>query len=120
MTCEGASSNAQSGVADQADQVDRDASSSRRIAATHTPAQLVEAERTVQQRAHDVHRPLLLEHLNRLVDRTVLSFRVHGFGAVIPRRLRRKVQVPSNGRQLMTEAGLSIRMRRATNRWRES
>jgi hypothetical protein len=55
-------------------------SRSRRIkvagfAATHTPAELVEAERTIQQRAHDVHRPLLLEHLNRLVYRAVLSFR---------------------------------------------
>jgi hypothetical protein len=58
--CVDASSNARSDAADRGAQVDPGAPSKSPDCSHHSPAELVEAQRTVQQRADDVHRPLLL------------------------------------------------------------
>ncbi len=41
-------------------------------------------EGAVQQGADDVHRPLLLKYLYRLVNRAVVAFSIHMVGTSIP------------------------------------
>src|SRR6202035_5436854 len=48
-----------------------------RVAPADRAAKLVEAERTLEQGADDVHRPLLLQHLYGLVDGAILAFSIH-------------------------------------------
>jgi hypothetical protein len=48
-----------------------------RVAPAHGATELVEAERAVQERTDDVHRPLLLQYLYRFVNRAIRLFSIH-------------------------------------------
>jgi len=48
-----------------------------RVAAAHRTAELVESQGSFEEGADDVHRPLLLKHLYRLMDRAIVAFSIH-------------------------------------------